>query len=300
MLPVVKNRRLGCVDRIFPRGRGWRGRQRQRTPGAKGAGQGRRLHTCHNESWRVPILSLYQTRHGTGQIRGRRTASHATAKAPATRQDPGGVHPEVVFAAKSKNVSSARDRKGTCMACHKTGPSHPLGGQRAPNPGRDLQQLPYGAHAERPGTVQGDPAQVCFACHKTQRAETHRISTHPIAAGKVACSDCHNPHGSNGPEAAGKELGQRDLLDLSRRKARSVPLGARLGDDDCMNCHTPHGSTNPPLLRARAPFLCQECHGDGRLTPATYRRPSLPGGPMRTSTRPAASPAQHSFTRSTR
>jgi predicted CXXCH cytochrome family protein len=30
--------------------------------------------------------------------------------------------------------------------------------------------------------------------------------------------------------------------------------------DSCVNCHTPHGSSNAPLLKARAPFLCQECH----------------------------------------
>jgi predicted CXXCH cytochrome family protein len=30
--------------------------------------------------------------------------------------------------------------------------------------------------------------------------------------------------------------------------------------DDCTNCHTPHGSAKAPLLKARVPFLCQECH----------------------------------------
>ena len=30
--------------------------------------------------------------------------------------------------------------------------------------------------------------------------------------------------------------------------------------DNCTNCHTPHGSANASLLKARAPWLCQECH----------------------------------------
>jgi DmsE family decaheme c-type cytochrome len=30
--------------------------------------------------------------------------------------------------------------------------------------------------------------------------------------------------------------------------------------DACTNCHTPHGSTAPSLLKARVPWLCQECH----------------------------------------
>ena len=71
--------------------------------------------------------------------------------------------------------------------------------------------------------------EVCFACHKTQRAQIHQISTHPILAGKMACSDCHNPHGSTGPEAAGQEHRERDLLHLPRRKARSLPVGAQPG-----------------------------------------------------------------------
>jgi predicted CXXCH cytochrome family protein len=30
--------------------------------------------------------------------------------------------------------------------------------------------------------------------------------------------------------------------------------------EDCSICHNPHGTTNPNLLKARSPFLCQECH----------------------------------------
>jgi predicted CXXCH cytochrome family protein len=30
--------------------------------------------------------------------------------------------------------------------------------------------------------------------------------------------------------------------------------------EDCAICHQPHGTTIPNLLKARSPFLCQECH----------------------------------------
>jgi predicted CXXCH cytochrome family protein len=30
--------------------------------------------------------------------------------------------------------------------------------------------------------------------------------------------------------------------------------------EDCAICHQPHGTTIPTLLKARPPFLCQECH----------------------------------------
>jgi DmsE family decaheme c-type cytochrome len=49
--------------------------------------------------------------------------------------------------------------------------------------------------------------------------------------------------------------------------------------DDCLNCHTPHGSTNPPLLIARMPWLCQQCHGNSAPHPGNvYSAASLPGG----------------------
>ena len=30
--------------------------------------------------------------------------------------------------------------------------------------------------------------------------------------------------------------------------------------EDCSICHNPHGTTTPNLLKARQPFLCQQCH----------------------------------------
>jgi DmsE family decaheme c-type cytochrome len=47
--------------------------------------------------------------------------------------------------------------------------------------------------------------------------------------------------------------------------------------DDCTNCHTPHGSSNTPLLKSRAPFLCQQCHS-GDHGKNIYSGGNLPGG----------------------
>ena len=65
--------------------------------------------------------------------------------------------------------------------------------------------------------------EVCFACHKEQRAQINRPSRHPIREGKVACSDCHNPHGSVGPK-----LVKRDSV-----------------NDTCYTCH----------MEKRGPFV---------------------------------------------
>ena len=59
--------------------------------------------------------------------------------------------------------------------------------------------------------------------------------------------------------------------------------------DDCMNCHTPHGSNNQPLLKAKMPWLCQDCHAESAPHPGNvYSAVMLPG-------RRVAPPAQLPF-----
>ena len=120
-------------------------------------------------------------------------------------------------------------------------------------------------------------SEVCFACHKTQRAQIHLISTHPILVGKVACSDCHNPHGSTA-----EKLMVKDTVNETCYTCHADKRGPFLWEhspvvDDCTNCHTPHGSTKPALLKARAPWLCQECHS-GDHGAAVNSGANLPNG----------------------
>ena len=48
--------------------------------------------------------------------------------------------------------------------------------------------------------------------------------------------------------------------------------------DKCTNCHTPHGSSQPRLLKARAPWLCQQCHLATFHPSDLYAGSALPGG----------------------
>jgi DmsE family decaheme c-type cytochrome len=36
----------------------------------------------------------------------------------------------------------------------------------------------------------------CFGCHQDVRVDSMRASHHPVREGKVACNDCHEPHGT--------------------------------------------------------------------------------------------------------
>ena len=75
---------------------------------------------CHNESWRVPVLTLYQTRHGNRADPRAPNCQGCQGSSDAHQKDLGGAHPDVVFATKSKNVSSVDDRNTTCLTCHQT------------------------------------------------------------------------------------------------------------------------------------------------------------------------------------
>jgi len=251
------------------------------TPAKKALARDAVCTVCHNESWRVPVLSLYQTRHGNRADPRAPNCQSCHGDSSAHQKDPGGAHPDVVFAEKSKNVSSATERSGTCLTCHESKilpRTHWAGSEHQT---RDVVcNNCHTVHAPRdPVLTKVMQADVCFACHKTERAQTHRISTHPIAAGKVVCTDCHNPHGSTGPKLLVKNATTETCWQCHAEKRGPFLWEHPSAMDDCMNCHTPHGSTNPPLLRARAPWLCQECHGDGAPHPGNvYSASSLPGG----------------------
>jgi DmsE family decaheme c-type cytochrome len=102
--------------------------------------------------------------------------------------------------------------------------------------------------------------EVCFSCHKDKRAEANRPSRHPIREGKVACSDCHNPHGG-----AGEKMLVRDNVNDTcytchmEKRGPFVRTHAPV-QENCAICHNPHGTVNENLLKVRSPFLCQQCH----------------------------------------
>jgi DmsE family decaheme c-type cytochrome len=103
-------------------------------------------------------------------------------------------------------------------------------------------------------------AKVCFTCHEEQRTDSRKISHHPIGEGKVACSGCHNPHGSDAPHLLKKHTVTETCFTCHAEKRGPFLWEHEPVAEDCTNCHTPHGSNIPPLLKSRAPFLCDECH----------------------------------------
>lgn len=225
---------------------------------------------CHDASEVKPILSIYQTKHGVkGDPRtptcqschGESTAHVKNTDGKATRN-----MPDVVFGAKRGSSgayapSDAKVQNIACLSCHDkdTKRTHWDGGAHSVNDvACTLCHTLHTAHDNvRDRKTQ---PEVCFACHKEQRAQSHKISHHAIGEGKVACSDCHNPHGSAGPKLLKKNTVNETCFTCHAEKRGPFLWEHQPVTEDCTTCHTPHGSNISPLLKSRAPFLCSECH----------------------------------------
>ncbi|MDW7645794.1 MAG: DmsE family decaheme c-type cytochrome [Desulfuromonadales bacterium] len=113
--------------------------------------------------------------------------------------------------------------------------------------------------------------EMCYACHINARMEFAQFSRHPVRERKMACVDCHEPHGS----AQKYDLKGITVKDLCTRchMDKQGPFVYEHADlaDNCLTCHSHHGSANNSLLRTSEPFLCLQCHAGHQ----DYSHPSL-------------------------
>ena len=102
---------------------------------------------------------------------------------------------------------------------------------------------------------------ICFTCHRDKRAQINKRSHHPIEEGKIKCSDCHNPMGTEAPHGMIRAENVNQLCYQCHPDKRGPfvyehpPVA-----EDCTICHTPHGSRHAKLLVEKLPNLCQDCH----------------------------------------
>jgi DmsE family decaheme c-type cytochrome len=235
---------------------------------------------CHDESEEYPVLAIGKTKHGT--VADGRTPSctschgasdtHVNKPADALERP----KPDRMFGKKSATPVAARN--DACLTCHQGG--NRIHWQMSAHAAGDVScascHQVHAAHDKARDKL--TQTEVCFACHKEQRAQINRPSRHPIREGKVACSDCHNPHGSAGEKMLVRD-GVNDTCYTCHMEKRGPFVRTHAPvQENCAICHQPHGTVNENLLKVRAPFLCQQCHeptshrgnfGDPALTTGT-------------------------------
>jgi DmsE family decaheme c-type cytochrome len=113
-------------------------------------------------------------------------------------------------------------------------------------------------------------ADICANCHQPIRAATLKPSHHPIAEGKVKCSDCHNPHGSIAPAMLKQPTINDQCYSCHADKRGPHVFNHPPVEENCATCHNPHGSVHAKLLNESAPNLCQDCHDWSRHPGTIY------------------------------
>lgn len=199
---------------------------------------------------------------------------------------PGGEHASrgskkklTINSFKASSFLSVAQRNASCLGCHEGQARTAWHGSA-----HDRSQVAcsdcHKVHVEHdPMLSKKTQADVCFACHTKQRADFHKASAHPVRQGSMACSDCHNPHGS----AASTAMLVKPTVNQTCYSCHADKRGPLLWEhapvaEDCTLCHTPHGSVRPAMLAKSPPLLCQQCHAAGGHPSVARTGAALPGG----------------------
>jgi DmsE family decaheme c-type cytochrome len=216
---------------------------------------------CHDEADAPEALRIGKTKHGTNADKRTPTCTSCHGDSEKHLNHKGSdkpPKPDRTFGKKSQQ--SATEKSAACVSCH-AGGQH-MNWNTSLHATQDVactscHQVHTGHDKVRDKRTQ---PEVCFTCHKQQRVDIDKPSHHPITEGKMACSDCHNPHGSTGPKMMIKDSVTATCYTCHPEKRGPFVHNHAPVKEDCSICHNPHGTVANSMLKTRPPFLCQQCH----------------------------------------
>jgi DmsE family decaheme c-type cytochrome len=217
-----------------------------------------------------------------------RTYDH-TIHAAALRYAPGseGRDCESCHGPRSKHVEEPTDelsleeatpagQSSVCLQCHDGGAR--FGWKAGPHLAGDVSctscHVVMEKRSDRALLAQTSSTSLCYTCHAEVRAETMKLSHHPVREGRMDCASCHNVHGAT------ERLLVKNTINETCASCHTDKRGPFLWEhapvrEDCSTCHTPHGSNQRFMLSSREPFLCLTCHSyGGHINLPRYNRTS--------------------------
>jgi DmsE family decaheme c-type cytochrome len=238
---------------------------------------------CHDETSEFPVLAIFQSKHARASdprtpFAGMQCeACHGPGGAHAKRVRRGEERPPVIDFG-SHATTPVATQNSTCLGCHSDQVTHAWAGSPHEAEGLACADC-HRVHSARDAvTEKAEQPPVCYTCHERIRADTFKAFSHPIRYGDMACSDCHQPHGST----ADAQLVRATLNDtcfVCHAEKRGPVLWEHPPvSEDCGLCHRAHGSNHPAMLTKRPPLLCQQCHSQAGHPSVAYTAGGLPTG----------------------
>jgi DmsE family decaheme c-type cytochrome len=175
---------------------------------------------------------------------------------------------------------SAEGRAQVCLQCHSAGKNqtHWQGSAHsASGVACDSCHVVMERRSDVALLATPDEKSTCYSCHSEVRASMQKSSHHPVREGKMACSSCHNPHGSTGPSMVRRATITETCQSCHQDKRGPFLWEHPPARDNCASCHDAHGSNNRSMLQAKGEFLCLQCHNyGGHINVPRYNRTSGP------------------------
>ena len=228
---------------------------------------------CHEAQ---SILSIFKTPHGVpgderspfGKDQLQCEACHGPGGPHSARVRRGQERKEILNFGSGEEAPVAKQNE-MCSGCHAAEVGFGWHGNA-----HDRNEIAcadcHTSHAPRDAVLQvSTEPEVCFDCHQPVRGETLKAFAHPFFEGKMGCSDCHSPHGTEAERQLVRRTVNETCFDCHAEKRGPYLWEHAPVTENCDICHTPHGSIHPGLLVKRAPLLCQSCHSQAN-------HPSLP------------------------
>lgn len=160
-----------------------------------------------------------------------------------------------------------------CTGCHENANQAMWAGSKHDGRGVACTQCHSIHSAQGSSQLASSESQLCGSCHQAVANKMNRFNHMPVREGKMQCSSCHNPHGSQNV----KMLKTGTSADQSCTGCHAEKRGPMLWEhapvsNSCTTCHDPHGSSNDRMLVAKQPFICQRCHVTSRHPPTVYNQ----------------------------
>ncbi len=176
---------------------------------------------------------------------------------------PGSKHvdeedPAYIITFKNLNSFQASD---ACLKCHSDAETLHWGGSKHAMVGLSCMSCHDVHNGKGEYMLKAKTPDLCANCHKDIWSKTFLPEHHPIREGKVDCTDCHNPHGSEVKPMLRTVKRLNDVCyECHQDKEGPFLFEHEPVSERCTICHDPHGTVADNMLKQNEPFICLQCH----------------------------------------